>query len=141
MSRLHHLDLVVGSVEESLAFYRDLLSPLGWTEIHEATGERGEPIVYLMGEDVVPLLGLRQRQAAGEPAPLDRYERGIHHIAFTAPSRTAVDAAAARLRARGIRFDGDPGERDYVPGYYALYCYDPDGFKVEVVHIGEPSAG
>lgn len=140
MSRLHHLDLVVGSVEESLAFYRDLLGPLGWTDLHEATGERGEPIVYLLGEDVVPLLGLRQRQADGDPPQQDRYELGIHHVAFTAPSRDAVDAAAERLRARGARFDGEPGERDYVPGYYAFFCFDPDGFKVEVVNI-DPAAG
>ena len=135
-SRLHHLDLVVTSVEESLDFYRDLLGPLGWTELHQATGERGELIVYLLGEDVIPLLGLRQRQATGPPESHDRYELGVHHVAFTATSRAAVDAAADRLRARGAPFDGEPGERDYVPGYYALYCYDPDGLKVEVVHIG-----
>ena len=135
MSRLHHLDLVVSSVEESLAFYRDLLGPLGWTGLHEATGERGERIVYLLGEDVVPLLGLRQRQADGDPQRHDRYELGIHHVAFTAPSRDAVDAAAVRARARGAQFDGEPGEREYVPGYYAFFCFDPDGIKVEVVHI------
>ncbi len=29
--------------------------------------------------------------------------------------------------------------RDYVPGYYALYCFDPDGIKVEVVHMATRS--
>jgi glyoxylase I family protein len=135
VSRLHHLDLVVSSVQDSLAFYRDLLVPLGWTDLHEATGERGEPIVYLLGEDVTPLLGLRQRQADGDPPPHDRYELGVHHVAFTAPSRDDVDAAAARMRDRGAQFDGEPGDRDYIPGYYAFYCLDPDGIKVEVVCI------
>lgn len=139
MSRLHHVDLVVSSVEGSLAFYRDLLGPLGWTALHEAVGERGERIVYLLGEDVVPLLGLRERQGGGDPPPHDRYELGLHHVAFTASSREAVDAAAERLRARGAEFDGEPGVRDYVPGYYALYCFDPDGIKVEVVHMATRS--
>jgi glyoxylase I family protein len=135
MSRLHHLDLVVGSLEESLGFYRDVLGPLGWTDLHEATGERGEKIVYLLGTDVVPLLGLRERSGDRPISPYDRYDLGLHHVAFSAPSRQAVDAAAGRLRARGARFDGEPGERDYVPGYYALYCFDPDGLKIEVVHM------
>jgi catechol 2,3-dioxygenase-like lactoylglutathione lyase family enzyme len=28
-----------------------------------------------------------------------------------------------------------PAEYDYNPGYYAVFFRDPDGFKVEVVHI------
>ena len=141
MSRLHHLDLVVGSLEESLSFYRDVLGPLGWTELHEATGEQGEKIVYLLGEDVVPLLGLRERRTDRPLSPYDRYDLGLHHVAFSAPSPAAVDAAADSLRARGVQFDGEPGERDYVPGYYALYCFDPDGLKIEIVHVPETEQG
>jgi hypothetical protein len=29
---------------------------------------------------------------------------------------------------------GEPGERDYSPGYYAVFFLDPDGLKLEVVH-------
>jgi catechol 2,3-dioxygenase-like lactoylglutathione lyase family enzyme len=29
---IHHVDLAVADVERSLAFYRALLGPLGWTE-------------------------------------------------------------------------------------------------------------
>ena len=28
-----------------------------------------------------------------------------------------------------------PAEYDYDPGYYAVFARDPDGFKIEVVHI------
>lgn len=37
-----HLDLVVTSLERSLAFYRDLLQPLGYVRLSEIAGERGE---------------------------------------------------------------------------------------------------
>ena len=36
---IHHVDLVVSSIERSLPFYRDLLGPLGWHGITEVEGE------------------------------------------------------------------------------------------------------
>ena len=46
---VHHVDLVVSSIERSLPFYRDLLGPLGWHGMTEVEGERGETIWYLWG--------------------------------------------------------------------------------------------
>ena len=37
---VHHVDLVVSSIERSLPFYRDLLAPLGYHGISEVEGER-----------------------------------------------------------------------------------------------------
>src|SRR5262249_19351674 len=79
---VHHVDLVVSSIERSLPFYRDLLAPLGYHRITEVEGERGESIWYLGGPDV--LLGLREAQSEGVH---DRYRVGIHHLAFEAWSR------------------------------------------------------
>ena len=45
-----------------------------------------------------------------------------------------VDAVAAWLREEGAEIEGGPGERDYTPGYYAVFFLDPDGLKLEVVH-------
>jgi hypothetical protein len=33
-----------------------------------------------------------------------------------------------------IEIEGGPGERDYTPGYYAVFFLHPDGLKLEVVH-------
>ena len=30
--------------------------------------------------------------------------------------------------------ESGPAEYDYSPGYYAVFFYDPDGLKLEVVH-------
>jgi hypothetical protein len=30
--------------------------------------------------------------------------------------------------------ESGPAECDYSPGYYAVFFYDPDGLKLEVVH-------
>ncbi len=57
------------------------------------------------------------------------------HVAFIAPSRAAVDLFHAQgLKAGGV-CAGEPGERDYTQDYYAAFLFDPDGNKVEAVHL------
>ncbi len=73
------------------------------------------------------------REAKGERA-YDRYDVGIHHIAFSAVSRALVDERAEWLRAHGATIESGPEEYDYTPGYYAVFFYDPDGIKLEIVH-------
>jgi catechol 2,3-dioxygenase-like lactoylglutathione lyase family enzyme len=123
---LDHIDLVVSDLDRSLTFYRDLLRPFGFEREREITGERGERVVYLGGA-----IGLR---AAQSDVPLDRYALGLHHLAIKAPSREAIDERAAWLRSIGATIESGPAEYDYDPGYYALFFYDPDGIKLELVH-------
>ena len=40
------------------------------------------------------------------------------------------------MLAAGGRDNGAPGERDYHPGYYAAFAFDPDGNNVEAVYHG-----
>ena len=127
---MHHVALVVSSIERSLPFYRDLLGPLGFHRLGEVEGERGETIWYLGGPEVA--LGLREAQTEGG---FDRYRVGVHHIAFEAWSRAAVDERAAWLRGRGAAIESEPQEYGYMPGYYAVFFYDPDGIKLEIVHV------
>jgi catechol 2,3-dioxygenase-like lactoylglutathione lyase family enzyme len=124
------VDLVVSSIERSLPFYRDLLGPLGWHRISEVEGERGETIWYLIGPGTS--IGLRQAQASGSH---DRYRVGLHHVAFEAVSRSAVDERAEWLRGRDVEIESGPEEYGYQPGYYAVFFYDPDGIKLEILHV------
>ena len=128
----HHVDLVVSSILRSLPFYRELLEPLGWHRVGEVEGERGETIWYISGPG--SSLGLREAQADTD-GPFDRYRIGVHHVAFEAPSRFEVDERADWLRARGVPIESGPDEYSYIPGYYAVFFYDPDGIKLEIVHV------
>ena len=132
---VHHVDLVVSSIERSLPFYRELLAPLGYHRISEVEGERGETIWYLSGPGVA--IGLREAQSEGEH---DRYSVGVHHIAFEAWMRAMVDERAAWLLERGAEIESGPEEYAYQPGYYAVFFYDPDGIKLEIVHIPDQAA-
>ena len=129
---MQHVDLVVSSIERSLPFYRDLLAPLGFHRIGEVEGERGETIWYLSG--AASAIGLREAQTPSE-GPYDRYRVGLHHLAFEAQSRGAVNERAGWLRAQGAEIESGPEEYAYLPGYYAVFFYDPDGMKLEIVHI------
>jgi glyoxylase I family protein len=126
-----HLDLVVSDLDHSLELYRALLEPLGYVWASEIVGERGERVVYLGGSGIVPV-SLRQAQTPGR---YDRYRIGIHHIAFQAPSREIVDERLRWARGQGLEIENDPKEYDYRPGYYAGFFYDPDGIKLEIVHV------
>ncbi|MBI0535180.1 VOC family protein [Roseomonas sp. KE2513] len=58
-------------------------------------------------------------------------------VAFTAPSRAAVDVAHAAALAHGGTDEGPPGLRPrYAPDYYGAYMRDPVGNKLHVVHRG-----
>jgi catechol 2,3-dioxygenase-like lactoylglutathione lyase family enzyme len=129
-SGVHHVDLVVSSIERSLPFYRDLLGPLGFHRIGEVEGERGETIWYFAGPG--SSVGIRQAQSLGG---IDRYRVGLHHIALAAPSRAIVDERNDWLVSSGAEIESPPREYGYIPGYYAVFFYDPDGIKLEIVHV------
>ncbi|MGH2942741.1 MAG: VOC family protein [Solirubrobacteraceae bacterium] len=134
MSPIDHLDLVVTSLERSLAFYRGLLEPLGYVRVSGIDGERGERVVYLGQIGGMASVSLREAQSDDHTVPYDRYAVGLHHLAFSANSRSAVDERTAWLRAQGAQIESDPQEYGYTPGYYAVFFYDPDGIKLELVH-------
>jgi len=127
---VHHVDLVVSSIERSLPFYRELLGPLGWHGIGEVEGERGETIWYLSGRETA--IGLREAQT---PGTFDRYALGLHHLAFEVASRMVVDERAEWLRSAGAEIESVPQEYTYMPGYYAVFFYDPDGIKLEILNV------
>jgi glyoxylase I family protein len=129
---VHHVDLVVSSIKRSLPFYRDLLGPLGFHRIGEVEGERGETIWYIGGPG--SQIGLREAQTQAQQ-PYDRYRVGLHHLAFEASSRAGVDERAVWLRNQGAEIESEPQEYGYMPGYYAVFFFDPDGIKLEILHV------
>jgi catechol 2,3-dioxygenase-like lactoylglutathione lyase family enzyme len=130
---IHHLDLVVSDVDRSKDFYSGLLRGLGWAGVLELEGERGERIWYLQAADT--WLGLRAKQSDAHAVPYDRYAVGVHHVAFEASTRDAVDRAWEWALTQGVDLESAPKEfPQYVEGYYAAFFFDPDGIKLEVVH-------
>ena len=67
--------------------------------------------------------------------PHDLFAPGFHHLALNAADRDQVHRVHEILLALGADILDAPAEYDYEPGYYAVFFLDPDGLKLEVVHI------
>lgn len=127
---IHHVDLAVADVERSLAFYLDLLGPLGWAEEVRYPTYRGtEEVVYLVRQEARNG-GIGLRPADGGTHRY--YDVGIEHFAFEVDRRGEVDDAHARCLASGANVHFPPEEDRDEPGYYAFFAFDPDGIRVEV---------
>jgi catechol 2,3-dioxygenase-like lactoylglutathione lyase family enzyme len=128
---IHHVDLAVADVERSLAFYLDLLGPLGWAEeIRYPTYRGTEEVVYLKDAATGSMLGIRPADGGTHRY----YQVGIEHLAFRVERRDEVDEAHARCVSRGARIHFPPEEDRDEPGYWAFFAFDPDGIRVEVFY-------
>jgi len=125
---IHHLDLSASDLAESTAFYDRLLPLLGFrrsADVHEGPIWAGAHLE----------IGL---QTARSSATHDRHSPGLHHLAFAAPSRGAVDELHERLLDLEVTVLDAPTEYpQYAPGYYAVFFADPDGIKLEYVFTPE----
>ena len=131
---LHHLSLGVRDLQASLRFYDAVLAPLGlvrvWSDLRP--GESGQAVGYgLPGRADVLALKERATETVGLGSGF--------HLAFAAPSRTAVDRFHAIALAHGGRDGGAPGLRPaYGEHYYAAFVLDPDGHRLEAVIDAAP---
>ena len=133
MPNIDHVDLVVSSLEASLPFYQQVLGRLGFDKHVQIEGERGETVHYIGVTGGRCAIGLRELQSDVHEVPYDRYGIGVHHVCLHADSRAVVDELAAWLRDAGHTIESGPELYDYSPGYYAVFFYDPDGIKLEVM--------
>jgi catechol 2,3-dioxygenase-like lactoylglutathione lyase family enzyme len=133
MPNIDHVDLVVTSLDASLPFYREVLGRLGFDKYVQIDGERGETIHYIGATGMRCAIGLRERQSDAHGVPYDRYGVGVHHVCLHADSQSSIDQLAEWLRESGHTIESGPELYDYSPGYYAVFFYDPDGIKLEVM--------
>ena len=75
-------------------------------------------------------------RAAHSARSHDRYSAGLHHLAFHAADRADVDRAHLVMKEKGATILDAPADYpQYGAGYYAVFVADPDGLKLEVVHL------
>ena len=109
-------------------FYLDLLGPLGWAEEVTYPTYRGRRRSCTCRTPGRRELGLRPADGGAHRY----YEVGIEHLAFEVDRRDEVDAAHQRCLERGVNVHFPPEEDRDVPGYWALFVFDPDGMRIEV---------
>ena len=143
---MNHTGFVVSNMEQSLAFYRDLL---GLTEEVNAIRE-GETIsqivgypnarlhvVYLGTGDLKHSVELIQylNPPGGNVAPTNRNDVGASHLGIIVDD---LDSVYEELSAKGIKFLSPPIERPgAIYGRKIVYLHDPDGNLLEFLE-GSP---
>jgi glyoxylase I family protein len=119
---LNHVILTVADTARSRAFYADLLG-FSVTDMADIPG--GGFFFYVGG---VGFFFFASRQ----PTPGDRFSEfrvGLDHLAFAAPSREALDALAAKLKASGVETQG---VEQFAPtGNWYVAFRDPDNIQLE----------
>lgn len=123
---LHHIDITVADFRRAKEFYAQVMPLMGFERLPKEFGAvawRGASIVAI--QPATPEEKDRRHS---------RYAPGLHHLAFRAPSRAAVDQLHTELVARGVAILDPPADYPYSVGYYAVFFTDPDGIKLEYVH-------
>lgn len=129
MPMLHHLSFGVRDLRRAAEFYDAVLQPLGyvrvWTDFE--------------GDDDTQAVGYGE-PGGGDKLALKQCPNGAiapgpgFHLAFSAPSREAVNRFHEAAMRSGGKDNGVPGLRlDYGPDYYAAYVVDPEGWRIEAV--------
>jgi catechol 2,3-dioxygenase-like lactoylglutathione lyase family enzyme len=111
-----HTTLGVSDYAKAKAFYTRVLATLGYKN----NMEYGEAAGFNDGKNTDFWI---TKQKSVVPT----------HIAFEAKDRGEVEAFHKAALAAGARDNGQPGYRDYWPGYYAAFIHDADGHNVEAV--------
>lgn len=118
-----HVGLTVDHLPTSCSFFLAALSPLGYRYL----GREGNHIAF--GKDSAEFF-ISQKS--------DSVKATAAHIAFDAPSRSAVNAFFAAALKAGGRIHGEPALRDHETGYYSAAVLDFDDNSIEAMHREQP---
>ena len=130
---INHLRLSVRDTARSARFYDPLMRALGYAP--EPRDDDG--FAWGQPDDRGRMQWLIITPAAPElRAEPHRYlAPGFHHLAFDADHRAHVDRVHELLVGQEAEILEAPSEYDDDPSSYAVFFRDPDGHKLEVVHV------
>lgn len=130
---LGHLGINVPDLPAAKAYYDEVLAMLGFEEFfstvdqaaYRPTGGKRGTYLFLY--------------PSTEDAPYSRHRTGLQHLAFSVPTRSAVDAVHQRVQQLGNEVVHPPQPfPQYPPPYYATFWLDSFGFLLEAVcHVDQ----
>lgn len=125
-----HIDLTVRSPEAARAFYGAVLGFMGYIGGQPGNGS----VAGWMNPHTGFNVALHEAHPEYAGYEHSAHAAGLHHLAFAAESVEDVDRLHDLLVDIGARVLDAPGE--YRGGEcYAVFFADPDGLKLEYVHL------
>ena len=130
MLQLGHINLRTQQLEAMATFYSDIL---GFAASQAETRPGSKSHIWLRDPQGRPAVHLQQAES---PAPVDGASDcvGFHHVAFDAEQ---PDEWAEKLSARGVPFTRKTFDS---AGLEQINLSDPDGTRIELVFVVDPSA-
>lgn len=146
LKRLQHIGIKVSDIENSMAFYRDVLG-LKVSERHEPGEAPGYPGLCLMRcerdhhhVNLIYSPDWAGRESRGDSGGDDNLDIGVHHFAFEVDTRQDFDEMLEELNGKGVEIvmgpvkhsttapdgDGSWGENR------SFYFLDPDRNRIEI---------
>ncbi|HLY34687.1 MAG TPA: VOC family protein [Jatrophihabitantaceae bacterium] len=125
--RLNHAVLYVRDVEQSVAFYRDVL---GFAPIEGMAGLRGASFLRAPGSTNDHDLGLFEIGPQAAPSGAGRTSVGLYHLAWEVDTLRDLEDLSGKLAAAGALV----GASDHSTTK-SLYGQDPDGLEFEIAWI------
>ncbi len=134
---LHHVALTVNDWDKSRPFYLALAQALGAEPFIDAEGpphraSTGRVLIFSAKSFMFSIWEALEENRTNR---FTDYNVGLHHLAFQAPDRNAVDSLYQVVKELGAEIVDPPQEYSYVPGYYAVFFRDPNGIRLEYAHI------
>ncbi len=129
---INHLRLTVSEMDRSKVFYEPLMERLGYRLVQESADRLAWASWAPHGTLHWLIMSIADPRKCRTH---DRYTPGLHHLAWNVEDRASVDSFHEFLLDRGVVILDPPREYDYEPGYYALFFSDPDGMKLEIMHV------
>lgn len=124
-----HVGLNVTDLDRSVDFYSHALG----VEVVGRSDADGRRYAFL-GRDGVPMITLWQQSDA--PFAADR--AGLHHLSFQVADVPALEEIERRLRELDAVIRDDSGVTGEMAAVGQLFCYDPDGIRLEVYAVQRP---
>lgn len=130
---INHLRLTVSDIGRAKDFYDPIMRRLGYLLVEESPARLAWAGWAPHGTLHWFILSVSNPDSVNKIH--DRYSLGFHHLAWNVQSRAEVDAFYDFVLARGVPILDPPAEYNYEPGYYAFFFSDPDGLKLEIMHV------
>jgi glyoxylase I family protein len=130
---IDHIIVNVNDYAAAKRFYAWLMPQIGYPQTMSYDQPQNDITTGYFGEH--GSMWLRPADPEFRADKFHRHRVGLCEIAFSAESRKQIDDLARQISANGGKVTDLPKEYDYQPGYYAVFFTDPDGMKLELVHV------
>jgi catechol 2,3-dioxygenase-like lactoylglutathione lyase family enzyme len=127
---VHHIGLTVSRLDESAAFFTNLL---GWKEVKR---DPEYPAIFVSDGTIMVTLWKTMEGGKTKPTDFNKNQNiGLHHVAFIVESENELNQIYDKLQTNNVKIEFAP-ELLREGSAKHMMCYEPSGIRVEFIWLG-----